>query len=422
MTIDISQIRAHFPALTDEQVIFLDNPGGTQICQQALDRVNAYLTQTNANRHGAFETSRASDQVLDEARAACKDFYNASRPEEIIFGSNMTSLTLHLSRSLAHLLEPGDQIVVTRLDHDANITPWTLIAAERGCEVEWVDFDVEEGTLNMESLARALEKRPRLAAVGYASNALGTINPIQKITRMAKEAGALVYVDAVQYAPHGIIDVQKLGCDFLVSSAYKWFSTHVGMLYGRYELLEGLKAYKVRPAPNDPPGKWETGTANHEGIAGVLGAMEYFEWIGEQFGGDHLARYQEDFSGRALRLRQGMAAIKAYEFEINRALLDVLTSIPEVTIYGLTDVRRLDERVPTFSINLDGFHPRQLAEELGRRGIYVWDGNYYALAVTQRLGVEDSGGMLRIGAVHYNTVEEVYRLGDALREIIVVTI
>ena len=418
MTLDIPQIRSQFPALFNEEVIFFDNPGGTQVCQQTLDRVSGYLIDTNANRHGAFKTAQESDRVLDEARDACKDFYNASRAEEIVFGPNMTSLTLHFSRSLSHLLEPGDRIVVTWMDHDANIAPWTLIAEERGCEVDWVDFDIEDGTLNIESLERALEKKPKLVAVGYASNALGTINPVQQITRMAKDAGALVFVDAVQYAPHGITDVQQIGCDFLVSSAYKWFSTHVGILYGRYELLDELKAYKVRPAPKYPPNKWETGTSNHEGIAGVLGALEYFEWIGSEYGGDHLARYQDDFSGRALRLRQGMAAIKAYEFEINRALLEVLGSIPEVQIYGPTDMQRLDERVPTFSINVDGFHPRQLAEQLGRRGTYVWDGNYYALAVTQRLGVEESGGMVRIGGVHYNTVEEVYRFGDVLKQII----
>jgi cysteine desulfurase family protein (TIGR01976 family) len=418
MTLDLAKIRYQFPALSDDNVVFFDNPGGTQVCQQALDHVTDYLVKTNANFHGAFKTSQESDKILDTARAACRDFYNASRVEEIVFGPNMTSLTLHVGRSLAHRLSAGDTIVVTHLDHDANITPWTLIAEELGCHVEWVDFDIEDGTLNMQSLERALEKQPKLVCVGYASNALGTINPIRKITRLAKEAGALIYVDAVQYAPHGISDVQEIGCDFYVSSAYKWFSTHVGVLYGRYELLEEMKAYKVRPSSNQPPGKWETGTQNHEGIAGVLGAMEYFEQLGEQFGGDHLARHQDQFEGRALRLRQGMAAIKAYEFELNRALIDVLGSIPEVHIYGLTDVQRLDERVPTFSINVEGFHPRELAEALGKRGIYVWDGNYYALAVTERLGVEESGGMVRVGAVHYNTIEEIDWLGVVLEEII----
>lgn len=418
MTLDITRVRSHFPALSNADIIYFDNPAGTQVCQQVVDRVSDYLIKTNANKQGAFKSSRESDMVLDEAREACKDFYNASRTEEIVFGPNMTSLTLNLSRSLARTLNPGDRIVVTRLDHDANITPWTLIAEDRGCEVDWVDFDVEDGTLNLESLEKALEKNPKLVAVGYASNALGTINPIKKITKMAKDAGALMFVDAVQYAPHGITDVQDIGCDFFVSSAYKWCSTHVGIMYGRYELLEELKAYKVRPAPKLPPGKFETGTANHEGIAGVLGALEYLQWIGDEFGQDYRSRFEGKLDGRALQLRMGMSAIKAYEYELGRAILDVLDSIPEVHLYGLGDVRRLDERVPTFAINVAGFHPRELAEKLDQHGIYVWNGNYYALAVTERLGVEQSGGMVRIGPVHYNTVDEVYRFGDALKKII----
>ncbi len=418
MTLDISKVRSQFPALSDPKIIYFDNPAGTQVCQQVVDRVSDYLIKTNANKHGAFKSSRESDAVLDDAREACKDFYNASRAEEIVFGPNMTSLTFNISRSLARTLNKGDRIVVTRLDHDANITPWTLIAEDRGCEVDWVDFDVEDGTLNHESLEKALEKKPKLVAVAYASNALGTINPIKKITRMAKDVGAMVFVDAVQYAPHGIIDVQDIGCDFLVSSAYKWCSTHEGVLYGRYELLEELKAYKVRPAPKLPPGKFETGTSNHEGIAGVLGALEYLQWIGDEFGADYRSRFEDKFGGRALQLRMGMSAIKAYEFEVGRAMLEVLDSIPEVHLYGLTDVSRLDDRVPTFAINVAGFHPREMAKKLDQHGIYVWNGNYYALAVTQRLGVEESGGMVRIGPVHYNTVEEVYRFGEALKQII----
>ena len=418
MTLNLEKIRAQFPALANPDVIFLDNPGGTQICAPSLERVSKYLVESNANRHGAFETSRISDRVLDEARMACKDFYNAARAEEIVFGPNMTSLTLNISRSLARLLNPGDRIMVTRLDHDANISPWMLVAQDRGCELDWVDFDVEDGTLDMDSLTRALTRKPKLAAVGYASNALGTINPVQQITQMAKDSGALVFVDAVQYAPHGVIDVQEIGCDFLVSSAYKWFGTHVGVLYGRYELLDSLMAYKVRPASDLPPDKWETGTANHEGIAGVLGALEYFEWLGENFGSGLLAQDATRFSGRALRLRRGMAAIQAYEYELDRALLDIFSTIPGLRLYGLNDTQRFNKRVPTFSINVEGWHPGDLAEKLGQRGVYAWDGNYYALAVTQRLGVEESGGMLRIGAVHYNTLAEIVRFGEILGDIV----
>ena len=414
--LDLTQIRSHFPAL-NRNAIYLDNPAGTQVAQQVLDRINQYLVEMNANHDGVFETSKASDALLDEARAACADFYNASRPEEVVFGPNMTSLTLNLSRSLARWLNPGDEIVVTRLDHDANITPWTLVARDRGCKVRWVDFDVEDGTLRLDSLEAALAHNPKLVAVGYASNALGTINPVKKITQMAKDAGALVYIDAVQYAPHGTIDVRDLGCDFLVSSAYKYFATHVGVLYGRYELLDELEAYKVRPASNLPPWKFETGTQNHEGIAGVLGGMEYLEWVGETFGEIYTEKYADRYSGRKLSLKKAMAAIRAYEFEISRALLNVLTDIPQVQVYGLSDERRIDERVPTYAIRIEGIHPHQVAEELAKENIYVWDGNYYALAVTERLGVEETGGMVRIGPVHYNTLDEINHFGEVLRKI-----
>jgi cysteine desulfurase family protein (TIGR01976 family) len=417
MTLDLQLIRSQFPALKSD-ALYLDNPAGTQVAQQVLNRVNQYLIEMNANHGGVFATSIRSDALLDEARAACADFYNAARPEEIVFGPNMTSLTFNLSRSLARCLNPGDEIVVTRLDHDANITPWTLIAEDRGCTVRWVDFDVEDGTLHLDTLESALENEPKIVSIGYASNALGTINPVKKITQMAHDAGALVFVDAVQYAPHGPIDVQDLGCDFLVSSAYKYFSTHVGVLYGHYELLDELLAYKVRPASNEPPGKFETGTQNHEGIAGVLGAMEYLTWIGETFGGIYAEKYQDQFNGRRLLLKQAMAAIRAYEFDISRKLIDVIENVPGVRLYGLGDVRRLEERVPTFAITVEGQSPRQIAEKLAQENIYVWDGNYYALAVTERLGVEESGGMVRIGPVHYNTLDEIERFGDTLRRIV----
>jgi len=416
MPLDNKSIRNQFPGLR-RQAIFLDNPAGTQVAQHSLDRMRSYLVNTNANHGGAFATSRESDQIVYQARQAAADFLNAPRPEEIVFGPNMTSLTLNLSRSIARTLNRGDSIVVTRLDHDANITPWVLVAEERGCKVHWVDFHPEDGTLDLEDFWVALESKPRLIAVGYASNALGTINPLSKIITMAHSAGALVYVDAVQYAPHGPIDVQKLDCDFLVCSSYKYFGPHMGVLYGRYELLDELKAYKVRPAPDDPPDKFETGTGNFEGMAGVLGAIEYLEWVGKTFGEDYLEKYGERFSGRALRLKQAMSAIRAYEYELACALLDVLEETPGVTIYGLTDRRRLEERVPTVSFTLKGTHPRQVAEELDKANIYVWDGNYYALAVTERLGLEESGGMVRVGPVHYNTIDEISRFGEALRRI-----
>ena len=416
MALDLSLIREQFPAL-QRDAIFLDNPGGTQIAQPALDRMVSYLKENNANHGGAFATSRASDEEIEAARQACASFLNASRPEEIVFGPNMTSLTFNISRSLARTWEVGDNIVVTRLDHDANITPWTLAAVEHGCHVRWVDFNREDGTLDLEDLEKALSNKPRLLAIGYASNALGTINPLEKIIPMAHQAGALVYVDAVQYAPHGPIDVQKLEADFLVCSAYKFFGPHLGVLYGRYDLLDSLPAYKVRPAPDEPPGKFETGTQNHEGIAATLGALEYLEWVGSTFGEVYAEKYGDRFEGQRLRLKQAMSAIRAYEFELSRVLLEHLQETPGVTIYGIKDIRRLEERVPTVSFILKGWRPQRVAAKLGEAGIYVWDGNYYALAVTDHLGLEESGGMVRVGPVHYNTVEEIHKFGKELGKI-----
>jgi len=414
MTLDLSAIRSQFPGLNRPDVFF-DNPGGTQIAKPSLDRINQYLIESNANHEGAFATSIASDAVLDEAHRAMADFYNAASAEEIVFGNNMTTLTLHISRSLSRDWKEGDEIVVTRLDHDANVTPWVLAAQDRGVKVNWVDFDVEDGTLKLDELEKALERKPRLLAVGYASNSLGTINPVAKIIKMAHDAGTMVYVDAVQYAPHGPIDVQKLDCDFLISSAYKFFGTHSGILYGRQDILEKLFAYKVRPATNKLPGKFETGTQNHEGIAGVLGAIEYFEWVGREFGASFVEGLKEEgYQGRRLELKKAMTAIRAYEFELGRALLSTLESVPGLRIYGLADVLRLEDRVDTFSFRLEGMHPRVVAEKLAKQGIFVWDGNYYAINVTERLGLEDNGGMVRVGAAHYNTLEEVARLKEAL--------
>jgi cysteine desulfurase family protein (TIGR01976 family) len=415
MSLNPAIIRQQFPSLQRKDVFF-DNPGGTQIARHSLERMQRYLLECNANCEGAFRTSRESDAVLNEARAAMADFLNAASPDEIVFGNNMTTLTFNMARALAARLVPGDEIAVTRLDHDANISPWLLTAEDRGCKVTWVDFDVEDGTLKMEEFARAMERRPKIAAFGYASNALGTINPARRLTQMAREAGAIVYVDAVQYAPHGPIDVGELDCDFLVCSSYKFFGPHAGALYGRLDVLNELKPYKVRPASNAAPHKFETGTQNHEGIAGILGAIEYFEWLGGQFGDSRDWR-ESGFSGRRLTLKRAMTAIRSYEFELSRALIEAIESVPGTRIYGITDSRRLEERVPTVSFTMEGISPRRLADRLAEEGFYVWDGNYYALAVTQRLDLEDRGGMLRVGAVHYNTLEEVGRLREALHRL-----
>lgn len=417
MPFDASLVRQQFPSL-NRPAIFLDNPAGTQISKQSLDRINHYLLECNANHEGNFETSRRSDEILHEAHAAMADFLNASRSEEIIFGNNMTTLTLHISRSLARTLQPGDNLLVTRLDHDANISPWMLIAEDRGCNLLWVDIDVEQGTLDLDDFARALEKKPKIAAFGYASNLLGTINPVKILTKMAKDAGALVYIDAVQYAPHGAIDVQDIGCDFLACSSYKFFGPHAGALYGKYDLLNELKAYKVRPASNELPYKFETGTQNHEGIAGVLGALEYFEWLGHQSDADQGQSWANaGYSGRRLAFKQAASVIHNYEQELSRALIQAVQSVPGTRIHGVTDLDRLDERVPTVSFTMEGKDPEKLAQAIGQQGIYVWNGHNYALAIVERMGLLEAGGMVRVGPVHYNTVEEIERFREVLARV-----
>lgn len=413
MPLDSPTVRAQFPAL-QRDCIYFDNPGGTQVARSCLERMSRYLVETNANHGGAFRTSRESDALVDQARQAAADFLNARRPEEIVFGANMTTLTYQVSRALGRILNPGDTLVVTRLDHDANISPWVQLAEERGCRVRWVDIDPADCTLDLADFEAALDERPKLAAFGYASNATGTVNPVEKMTALAHEAGALVYIDAVQFAPHGPIDVQQLGCDFLVCSAYKFFGPHLGVLYGRYELLESLPAYRVRPAPAMPPGKFETGTGNFEGMAGLLGALEYLEWLGYLYGEDYLELYAEEYDGRRQVLKQAMSVVRSYEFELSRALIETLRAVPGARIYGIQDPLRLTERVPTVSFTLAGHAPDAVAGYLAERGINVWSGNFYVLAVTERLGLESAGGLVRIGAVHYNTVKEIEKLGDAL--------
>ena len=416
MTLDSSAVRAQFPAL-QKPVIFLDNPGGTQIARTSLEQIQRYLVEANANHGGVFATSQDSDQRVENARLAMADFLNAARPEEIVFGPNMTSLTFNISRALVRTFQPGDTLVVTHLDHDANISPWLLAAEDRGCRIRWVDFHPEDCTLDLEDLKAALEEKPRLVAVGYASNAVGTVNPVKEITRLAHAAGALVYIDAVQYAPHAPIDVRDLDCDFLVCSAYKFFGPHLGILYGRYALLDRLPAYRVRPAPANPPGKFETGTGNFEHYCGLFGALEYFQWLGETFGNDQAGKFDGRYSGRALTFKKALSAVQAYEVTLSRALLENLQEVPGLRLYGIADERRFEWRVPTFSFTVKGWTPRQVAERLAGQGINVWNGNFYALAVTQRLGLESSGGLVRVGATHYNTVEEVQKFGEVLRSL-----
>lgn len=405
MAFDVEQVRTQFPALASGAVFF-DNPGGTQVARQVVARMSDYLVHCNANHGGAFKTSIESDAVLDAAHAGMADLLHAASPNEIVFGQNMTTLTFTLSRALGRRLAPGDEIVVTRLDHDANIAPWLLLTEDRGAIVRWVDIRTEDCTLDMADFEAQITDRTKIVACGYASNAVGTINDVRSVVAMAHAAGALCFVDAVQYAPHGPIDVQALDCDFLACSAYKFFGPHTGILYGKYALLDGLRAYKVRPADDRPPSKFETGTQNHEGQAGTLGALEYFEWLAGAAGLGGATRRE--------RLVAALTALADYERALGGYLIEGLQTILGLKIWGLTDPARLERRVPTVSFTLAGLHPRRVAEQLAAEGIYVWDGNYYALAIMERLDLQRLGGMVRVGLAHYNTRAEVDQLVEVL--------
>lgn len=406
-TLDLTWIRAQFPALTQtvngHPAVFFDGPGGTQVPQRVIDAVADYLIRHNANTHGAFATSRRTDETIDAARAAMADFLGCAA-DEVVFGPNMTTLTFAISRAFGRDIRPGDEIVLTRLDHDANVAPWKALEAQ-GAVIRMVDIDTEECTLDMADMAQAIGPRTKLVAVGYASNAVGTINDVATITRMAHAVGALVYIDAVHYAPHGPIDVQALDCDFLACSPYKFFAPHMGVVYGKRDHLARLRPYKVRPASDDIPDRWETGTKNHEGLAGVTAAIEYLAELGQRI---------EPVTTRRAALVQAMEAIKAYERGLSEQLIAGLLAIPGLTFYGISDPACFDMRTPTVAVRLAGRTPRELAEALGQRGIFCWDGNYYAINLTERLGVEADGGMLRIGLVHYNTAEEIDLLLEAL--------
>lgn len=417
---DANTLRLQFPALHQElngkPIIFLDGPGGTQTPQAVIDAMMAYLLRDNSNLGGHFITSQRTDSLLADTRRAMAGFFNARRPEEIVFGLNMTTLTFHLSRALSQCWQPGDEIIVTRLDHDANITPWVLAAQDRGVTVRWLDFHPEDCTLCLEDLAEMLTKRTRLVAVTYASNAVGTITDVPQVVKQAHEVGALVYVDAVHYAPHAPIDVQALDCDFLVCSAYKFFGPHYGILYGKYTHLDSLSAYKVRPSSSVPPGKWETGTQSFESIAGIRAAIHYLAMIGRVYAGSSPIEYSH-LDGRRLHLKSALHQIKSYEQTISLRFLQGVAQIPGIKIYGITDIERLAERTPTFAIHSERFTPRQLAQRLGEEGIFVWNGHYYAVAVMERLGLLEQGGLVRIGFVHYNTLAEIDTLLNVLNDL-----
>ena len=413
--LDVAALRDHFPALArtidGRPVAYLDGPGGTQVPRECIDALADYLQRSNANHGGAFTASLETDALLDEVHAAGADFLGAHDPAEIAFGPNMTTLTFAVSRAIGRELHPGDEIVATRLDHDANVAPWLAVAEDRGLTVRWLELGQDGASLDLGALDEVVTRRTRVVAVGLASNALGTVTDVGRVIEAAHAVGAIAYVDAVHAAPHLPIDVAGLQADFLVCSPYKFFGPHLGMLYGRTEHLERLPAYRVRPAGPRSPGKWETGTQNHEALAGLLGTFSYLERLGAAYGGAAGA------TDRRGRLRAAMAAIHVHERDLSLGTLERLARVPGLRLLGVADAARIDERVPTFSFTLEGHAPRAIAEHLAARAISTWDGDFYAWELVRALGLDDAGGLLRIGLVHYNTLDEVDRLVGALLEL-----
>ena len=415
MPLDIPAIRSRFPALRRQSrgrpIVFFDGPAGSQVPQSVVDAVSHSMIQTNANCGAVFSTSQESDRILAESRQAVADLLGTSDPDTIAFGANMTSLTFAASRAIATIWKPGDEIIVSQLCHDANFTPWVLAAQDAGATVHSIPFHREDCTLDLDRYRELLSPRTRLVALGLASNSTGTINPVTEMVQAAKSVGAFTYIDAVHFAPHGLIDVEALGCDFLVCSAYKFFGPHVGVMWGRRELLEAIRPYKLRPSPDSLPGRWMTGTQNHEGIAGVRAAIDHIASIGTADG------KSPPPNQRRTALRDAYEAITSHEQELSRRFLIGLRSEPTLRVWGITDESRLAERVPTFSVTHDTLSPREMATSLWARGIQAWHGNHYALPFTEAAGLEPHG-TLRLGALHYNTLEEVDRAIDSLRDIL----
>jgi cysteine desulfurase family protein (TIGR01976 family) len=427
--LDLNWVRSQFPSLKQtvngHPAVFLDGPAGTQVPRRVIDAVRDYFAQSNANTCGAFATSRRTDQMIAGTRAAMADFFNCA-PEEVSFGPNMTTITFALARSIGRELRTGDEIIVTTLDHDANVAPWRALE-ERGVVIRQVDIREDDCTLDMDDFRAKLNSRTKVVALGYASNAVGTINPVEEIVRLARAAGALAFIDAVHYAPHGPIDVRALDCDFLVCSPYKFYGPHMGCLYGKRENLLRFKPYKVRAATDALPDRFETGTQTHEGLAGVAAAIDYLADLGrhcattaKSSGSDENASGQKgvpaaEISDRRAAILSAYHAIRPHEIALAEKLIRGLLEIPGLRFYGISDPAHFSERCPTVGIRLANHSPLAIATFLGDRGIFTWDGNYYALNLTERLGVEKDGGLLRIGIVHYNTSGEVERTLAALR-------
>lgn len=408
----VAAVRERFPALSvsDDGVerVYFDTPAGTQVPTDVIARTTRYFERQNANSGGYFSTSVETDELLESAHQAMADLIGAPSGEEVVFGQNMTSLTFAVSRSLAHRFEPGDEIILTRMDHDANVAPWLLMARDRGLNVRWLPFSRETFRFDLAELDRITTNRTRFAAINYASNALGTVNDVKSMCRVLADRDVTTYIDGVQLVPHRLADVVDLGCDFFVCSAYKFYGPHQGILWGKRDVLDELDPYKVRPADNRLPHRFETGTLSHEGIAGTLGAIEYLEWLA-----DEVTPSSGD-ADRRTRLAAAMDASDRYEQVLCRQLVDGLTAIKGVTVHGITDPTEMHDRVPTVCITVDGAHPDEVARSLAAQNIFVWSGHYYAVEVVKHLGLDKAGGMVRIGLAHYHTAAEVDRCLEAV--------
>ncbi|RWB29773.1 cysteine desulfurase-like protein [Mesorhizobium sp.] len=411
MNFPIEGVREKFPALslTDKgrRRIYLDNPAGTQVPQAVADAVSRCLLTTNANLGGFFETTIAAQQIVDDAHAAMADFLGSASPQEIIIGANMTTLTYHMSRTLGRTMKPGDELILTRMDHEGNVSPWLQLAEDLGLVVHWLSFDKQSWQIEEAALATLLTDRTRLVALNYASNLTGSINRVKALTRVAKQTGALVYVDAVQFAPHGLIDVRDIGCDFLICSAYKFFGPHMGILWGRLDVIDRLKPYKCRCSSNALP--FELGTPQIELMAGLTAAVDYFAELGAAAG---------DGGSRRARIAKAFERSIIYENPLAQRLIDGLSAISGLTIHGITDPARVGERVPTVSFTVDGIVPETIVRQMNAENIFLWSGHNYAWEVVHQLGIPAEQGVVRIGIAHYNTAAEIDQTLESVRRVV----
>ena len=405
----IDRVRREFPALSQSHDgrprVFMDNPAGTQLPRRVVEAVSGALVDAASNYGGYFENSRNAEAIYADAHGAMADFVNARSPQEIVVAQSMTSLTLHMSRSLGRRFAAGDEIIVTRMDHEGDVSPWLLLAEDLDLVIRWLPFSRDTWKIEPEDLEPLLGPRTRLLALNGASNLTGSINDLTDLTELARSVGATTWVDAVQLAPHQCIDVQALGCDFLVCSSYKFFGPHLGVLWGRRELLDELPAYKVRCASDASPEKWETGTPQTELLAGLAACVDHYDWLGGEVSGE---------DSRRGRIEAAYAAAIDYEACLVMRLIDGIRAIPGTTVHGIVNPNRVGERVPTVSVTHDRVSPPEAAERLARDGICVWSGHNYALEVVRHLGIDEQTGVVRIGLAHYNTEEEVDRTLKAL--------